>query len=86
MGHAEEKSEDIASSVDQAAALTRMLKMLEKIDSRVGQIEARKMGVAFLEALRSRLLYQRRSLTHHREVNDRPRLVVQCQSLVEESH
>ena len=42
--HAEETSEDKASTVDQAAALTRMLKMLENIDSRVGQIEARQNG------------------------------------------
>ena len=46
IGHAEEKSEDISPPVNQAAALARMSKMLEKIDSRVDQIEARKNGIS----------------------------------------
>ena len=58
IGHAEEKSEDIAPPVDQAACLARMLKMLEKIDIRVDQIEARQNGSSALEALRSLLVYQ----------------------------
>lgn len=41
MGHAEEKSEYISSPVDQTEAFARMLQMLEKLDSRVSQIEGR---------------------------------------------
>uniref|UniRef100_A0AAV1V7N2 Uncharacterized protein n=1 Tax=Peronospora matthiolae TaxID=2874970 RepID=A0AAV1V7N2_9STRA len=44
------------------------------------------MGAAVLKALQSLLLRQRRSLTQHREVKDRPRLVVQYLNLVEHSH
>ena len=83
IGRAEEKREDIASPVDQAAALARMLKILEKSDSRVGHLEARQNGSSGLEALRGRLLYQRRSLTQQCDDKDWPRLVVQCLSLVE---
>ena len=40
MGHAEEKIEEIVTPVEFVVALARVIKMLEKIDSRVGVIEA----------------------------------------------
>uniref|UniRef100_A0AAV1V518 Uncharacterized protein n=1 Tax=Peronospora matthiolae TaxID=2874970 RepID=A0AAV1V518_9STRA len=46
-GYAEEKGEDKAPPVDQAAALAKMLKMLEKMESRVSQIEARQNGSSY---------------------------------------
>ena len=76
MGHEDEKSEDIASPVDQAAYSARLLKMLENIDSRGGQIEARQNGTsAFVSASESPSL-SAKSLTHHCGVKDRLRRTV----------